>query len=98
MKFVIVNFQNMIKYNIENGKIKTPPHSEFITIILSPGKLLHFLILTQSAAYYYYYGKLTPDQIFTPGSLDAGALPATGKSAVDPAGNDGANGGSLKST
>jgi hypothetical protein len=54
--------------------------------------------------YYYYYAiisyvttliciiiiNITPDQIFNPGAPDAGALPATGKSAVDPAGNDGA--------
>jgi hypothetical protein len=45
-----------------------------------------------------YYGKLTPDQIYIPGTPDAGALPATGKSAVDPAGNDGANEGSSMST
>jgi hypothetical protein len=35
------------------------------------------------------YDKLMPYR----GTPDAGALPATGKSAVDPAGNDGANGG-----
>jgi hypothetical protein len=45
-----------------------------------------------------YYGMLTPDQIFTPGTPDAGALPANGNSAVDPAGNDGVNGGSSTST
>jgi hypothetical protein len=45
-----------------------------------------------------YYVKLTPDQIFNHGTPDAGAVPATGKSAVHPAGNDGANGGSSTST
>jgi hypothetical protein len=45
-----------------------------------------------------YYDKLMPDQIISLGTPDAGVLPATGKSAVDPAGNDGANGGRSTST
>jgi hypothetical protein len=39
-----------------------------------------------------YYGKLTPDQIFSPSTPEAG-----GSSAVNPAGNDGANGGNSTS-
>jgi hypothetical protein len=45
-----------------------------------------------------YFGKLMPDQIFNLGTPDVGAPTATGNSAVDPAGNDGANGGSSAST
>jgi hypothetical protein len=42
-----------------------------------------------------YYGKLTPDQVFTPCTPEAGAPAAAIKSAANPAGNDGADGGSL---
>jgi hypothetical protein len=45
-----------------------------------------------------YHGKLMPDQIFVPGTPDVGAPTATGSSAVDSAGNDGANGGSSTSS
>jgi hypothetical protein len=45
-----------------------------------------------------YYGKLTPDQMFTPSTPEAGAPGAAINSAANPAGNDGANGGSLTST
>jgi hypothetical protein len=45
-----------------------------------------------------YYGKLTPDQIFTPSTPEAGAHAAAINSAANPAGIDGANGGSLIST
>jgi hypothetical protein len=41
-----------------------------------------------------YYGKLTPDQIFTPSTPEAGAPAAAINCAANPAGNDGANGGS----
>jgi hypothetical protein len=41
-----------------------------------------------------YYGKLTPDQIFTPSTPEVGAPTATTKCATNLAGNDGANGGS----
>jgi hypothetical protein len=44
-----------------------------------------------------YYGKLMPDQIFTPSTPEAGAPAVAIKSAADPAGNDGANGGSSTS-
>jgi hypothetical protein len=45
-----------------------------------------------------YYGKLTPDQIFTPSTPEAGAPAAAINSAANPAGNDGANGCSSTST
>jgi hypothetical protein len=45
-----------------------------------------------------YYGKLIPDQIFTPCTPEAGAPAAAINSAADPAGNDGANGGGSTST
>jgi hypothetical protein len=45
-----------------------------------------------------YYGKLTPEQIFTPSTRDGGAPAAAINSAADPAGNDGTNGGSLAFT
>jgi hypothetical protein len=45
-----------------------------------------------------YYGKLTPDQILTPSAPEAGAPAAAINSAAKPAGNDGANGGSLTFT
>jgi hypothetical protein len=45
-----------------------------------------------------YYGKLTPDQVFTPCTPEARAPAAGIKSAADPAGNDGANGGSSTAT
>jgi hypothetical protein len=42
-----------------------------------------------------YYGKLTPDQIFTPSTPEVGAPAAAIKSAADPVGNDGAKVGQL---
>jgi hypothetical protein len=45
-----------------------------------------------------YYDKHTSDQIFTPSTPDTEAPSATSNSAVDPVGNDGANGGSSMST
>jgi hypothetical protein len=45
-----------------------------------------------------YYGKLMSDQMFTPSKPEAGAPVAYINTAVDPAGNDGANGGSSTST
>jgi hypothetical protein len=45
-----------------------------------------------------YYDKLTPDQTFSPSTPEAGAPAAAINSAANPAGNDGANGGSLTST
>jgi hypothetical protein len=45
-----------------------------------------------------YYGKLTPDQTFTPSTPEAGAPAVTINSAANAAGNNGANGGSLTST
>jgi hypothetical protein len=39
-----------------------------------------------------YYDKLTPDQMFTPSTPEAGAPVSSINTAVDPAGNDGANG------
>jgi hypothetical protein len=41
-----------------------------------------------------YYGKLTPDQIFTPSTPEVGAPAAATKCVTNPAGNDGANGDS----
>jgi hypothetical protein len=45
-----------------------------------------------------YYSKLTPDQIFTPSTPEAGAPAAATNSAANQANNDGVNGGSLTST
>jgi hypothetical protein len=42
-----------------------------------------------------YYGKLMPDQIFTPSTPETGTPVASIITAADPAVNDGANGGSL---
>jgi hypothetical protein len=44
-----------------------------------------------------YYGKLTPDQVFTPCTPEAGDRAAGINPAADSAGNDGSNGGSLTS-
>jgi hypothetical protein len=43
-----------------------------------------------------YYGKLTSDQIFTLSTPEAGAPAAAINSAANPAGNDGANGGTQR--
>jgi hypothetical protein len=45
-----------------------------------------------------YYGKLTPDQIFTPSTPEVGAPAVATKCAANPAGNDGTNGDSSTPT
>jgi hypothetical protein len=45
-----------------------------------------------------YYGKLTPDQIFTPSIPEVGTPAAAINFAANPTVNDGANGGSITST
>jgi hypothetical protein len=45
-----------------------------------------------------YYGKLAPDQVFTPSTTEAGVSDVSVKSAVNTAGYDVADGGCLTST